>query len=387
MKTLTRKISRTAITMALVILAFIAIFRAWVYYTESPWTRDARFSADVVAIAPDVAGLITAVNVHDNQLVKKDQVLFTIDQPRYQKALEEAEADVAYYQALAAEKRREAGRRNQLGVQAMSREEIDQSNNVLQTVLHQLAKAQATRDLAKLDLERTVIRAPSDGWVTNLNVYAGEFITRGSTAVALVKQNSFYVLAYMEETKLEGVRPGYRAEITPLGSNRVFKGTVDSVAAGVTNSSSSNDAKGMATVDSNLEWVRLAQRVPVRIHLDEQQGNLWPAGTTATVVITGEKDRDASQDSFFRKIAHRLREFGYHRDVYRLFRGADHYYFDDPHPAADADGVLYLGGFLHLDLVSGESGELLRLGTGGLYRADYCHHYPKRTAARPAVCG
>ena len=152
MKTLTRKISRTAITMALVILAFIAIFRAWVYYTESPWTRDARFSAEVVAIAPDVAGLITAVNVHDNQLVKKDQVLFTIDQPRYQKALEEAEADVAYYNALASEKRREAGRRNKLGIQAMSREEIDQSNNVLQTVLHQLAKAQATRDLAKLDL-------------------------------------------------------------------------------------------------------------------------------------------------------------------------------------------------------------------------------------------
>ena len=307
MKTLTRKISRTAITMALVILAFIAIFRAWVYYTESPWTRDARFSAEVVAIAPDVAGLITAVNVHDNQLVKKDQVLFTIDQPRYQKALE---ADVAYYNALASEKRREAGRRNKLGIQAMSREEIDQSNNVLQTVLHQLAKAQATRDLAKLDLERTVIRAPSDGWVTNLNVYAGEFITRGSTAVALVKKNSFYVLAYMEETKLEGVRPGYRAEITPLGSNRVLKGTVDSVAAGVTNSSSTNDSKGMATVDSNLEWVRLAQRVPVRIRLDEQQSNLWPAGTTATVVITGEKDRDASQDSIFRQIAHRLREFG-----------------------------------------------------------------------------
>ncbi|EED7627700.1 p-hydroxybenzoic acid efflux pump subunit AaeA [Salmonella enterica subsp. enterica] len=303
MKTLTRKLSRTAITLVLVILAFIAIFRA-------PWTRDARFSADVVAIAPDVAGLITHVNVHDNQLVKKDQVLFTIDQPRYQKALAEAEADVAYYQVLAQEKRQEAGRRNRLGVQAMSREEIDQANNVLQTVLHQLAKAQATRDLAKLDLERTVIRAPADGWVTNLNVYAGEFITRGSTAVALVKKNSFYVQAYMEETKLEGVRPGYRAEITPLGSNRVLKGTVDSVAAGVTNASSTSDAKGMATIDSNLEWVRLAQRVPVRIRLDEQQGNLWPAGTTATVVITGKQDRDASQDSFFRKLAHRLREFG-----------------------------------------------------------------------------
>ncbi|WP_318377989.1 p-hydroxybenzoic acid efflux pump subunit AaeA [Enterobacter sp.] len=310
MKTLTRNISRTAITLVLVLLAFIAIFRAWVYYTESPWTRDARFSADVVAIAPDVAGLITDVNVHDNQLVQKNQVLFTIDRPRYQKAVEETEADVAYYQALANEKRREAGRRNKLGIQAMSREEIDQANNVLQTVLHQLAKAQATLDLAKLDLERTIIRAPAAGWVTNLNVYTGEFITRGSTAVALVKKDSFYVLAYMEETKLEGVRAGFRAEITPLGSNRVLKGTVDSVAAGVTNASSSVDGKGMATIDSNLEWVRLAQRVPVRIHLDNQQGNLWPAGTTATVVITGEKDRDESQDSFFRKLAHRLREFG-----------------------------------------------------------------------------
>lgn len=87
MKTLIRKFSRTAITVVLVILAFIAIFNAWVYYTESPWTRDARFSADVVAIAPDVSGLITQVNVHDNQLVKKGQVLFTIDQPRYQKRL------------------------------------------------------------------------------------------------------------------------------------------------------------------------------------------------------------------------------------------------------------------------------------------------------------
>lgn len=261
MKTLTRNILRTAITVILVILAFVAIFRAWVYYTASPWTRDARFSADIVAIAPDVSGLISQVNVKDNQLVKKDQVLFVIDQPRYQKALAQAEADVAYYQTLAQEKRVEAGRRNKLGVQAMSREEIDQANNVLQTVEHQLAKAVASRDLARLDLERTVIRAPADGWVTNLNVYTGEFITRGSTAVALVKENTFYVMAYLEETKLEGVRPGYRAEITPLGSSKTIKGTVDSIAAGVTNASSSSDSKGMASVDSNLEWVRLAQRV------------------------------------------------------------------------------------------------------------------------------
>ncbi len=184
MKTLTRKNSPVRPLPSYWLFWPLSPFSAPGCITPNLLTRDARFSADVVAIAPDVAGLITHVNVHDNQLVKKDQVLFTIDQPRYQKALAEAEADVAYYQVLAQEKRREAGRRNRLGVQAMSREEIDQANNVLQTVLHQLAKARATRDPAKLDLERTVIRAPADGWVTNLNVYAGEFITRGSTAVA-----------------------------------------------------------------------------------------------------------------------------------------------------------------------------------------------------------
>lgn len=309
MKALIRKIARYAITILLVIIAIVIIFRAWVFYTESPWTRDAKFSADVVAISPDVTGLITDVPVHDNQLVKQGDTLFVVDRPRYQKALDEAQADVEYYQALVNEKRREAARRNQLGTSAMSREAIDQANNDLQTSEHQLAKSVATRDLAVIDLDRTTIKAPSDGWVTNLNVYQGEFITRGSVAVALVQQHSFYVLAYMEETKLDGVRPGFRAEITPLGSNIVLRGTVDSIAAGVTNSSSSVDSKGMATIDSNLEWVRLAQRVPVRIRLDDQPGNRFPAGTTATVVITGDKDRQ-TKVSPLTQFFNRLREFG-----------------------------------------------------------------------------
>ena len=310
MKALIRKIARYAITLILVAIAVVVVFRAWAFYTESPWTRDAKFTADVVAIAPDVTGLITDVRVRDNQYVKKGDVLFTIDQPRFEKTLAEAEADVQYYQSLVDEKRREAARRNKLGVIAMSREAIEQSNNDLQTAEHHLAKAQASRDLAKLDLDRTVIRAPSNGWVTNLNVFTGEFINRGTTSVALVKADSYYIMAYMEETKLEGIRPGYRAEITPLGSERVLRGTVDSIAAGVTNSSSSVDSKGMATIDSNLEWVRLAQRVPVKIRLDRQQGNLYPAGTTATVVVTGEKDREQGPQSPLSRLLHRLREFG-----------------------------------------------------------------------------
>jgi p-hydroxybenzoic acid efflux pump subunit AaeA len=305
------KITRIAITLILVLLGIVAVFKAWVFYTESPWTRDAKFTADVVAIAPDVTGLLTDVPLVDNQLVKKGQVLLVIDQPRYQQALAEANADVAYYQTLAAEKRREAGRRVRLGVQAMSQEEIDQANNVLQTVEHQLAKAVATRELANLDLERTTVRAPADGWITNLNVHAGEYITRGSVAVALVKKNSFYILAYLEETKLHGLNKGDRAEITPLGSNRIMHGTVDSVAAAVNNSSSTVNSKGLASIDSNLEWVRLAQRVPVKILLDDKdQLHPYPAGTTATVVITGKNDRATDSGSPFVRLMHRLREFG-----------------------------------------------------------------------------
>jgi p-hydroxybenzoic acid efflux pump subunit AaeA len=302
--------TRIAITLIFVVLAAIAVFKSWAFYTESPWTRDAKFSADVVAIAPDVSGLLTEISVTDNQRVKKGQILFVIDQPRYQQALAQANADVAYYQTLAEEKKREAGRRVHLGIQAMSQEEIDQSSNSLQTVQHQLAKAVATRDLAQLDLERTTVRAPADGWVTNLNVHAGEFITRGSTAVALVKKNTFYVLAYLEETKLNGLQQGDRVEITPLGSNRIMHGSVDSLAAAVNNSSSTVNSKGLASIDSNLEWVRLAQRVPVKILLDEKdQQHPYPAGTTATVVITGKSDRNENGSPFIR-LMHRLREFG-----------------------------------------------------------------------------
>jgi p-hydroxybenzoic acid efflux pump subunit AaeA len=309
-KTFSIQITRIAITLIFVVLAAIAVFKSWSFYTESPWTRDAKFTADVVAIAPDVSGLLTEIPVTDNQLVKKGQILFVIDQPRYQQALAQANADVAYYQALAEEKKREAGRRVRLGIQAMSQEEIDQSSNSLQTVQHQLAKAMATRDLAQLDLDRTTVRAPDDGWVTNLNVHAGEFITRGSTAVALVKKNTFYILAYLEETKLNGLQQGDRVEITPLGSNRIMHGTVDSLAAAVNNSSSTVNSKGLASIDSNLEWVRLAQRVPVKIVLDEKdQQHPYPAGTTATVVITGKNDRNDNGSPFIR-LMHRLREFG-----------------------------------------------------------------------------
>ncbi|AKM46776.1 MULTISPECIES: p-hydroxybenzoic acid efflux pump subunit AaeA [Edwardsiella] len=305
------RMTRVAITLALLALAALAVFKAWVFYTASPWTRDARFSADVVAIAPDVSGLVENVQVQDNQRVAQGAVLFRIDPQRYRAALAQAEADERYYQALVTEKRRESQRRAELGGRIVAQESIDLAYSALAAAEQQLARAQATRTLAQLDLERTVVRAPASGWVTNLQVHGGEFINRGVNAVALIKQNSFYVQAYMEETKLAGVRRGSPAQITPLGSDRILHGTVDSISAGVNDSSATPGRKGLATVDSNLEWVRLAQRVPVRIRLDAAtQAHPYPAGTTATVVIGTGGETQAARPAPYRRLLQRLREFG-----------------------------------------------------------------------------
>ncbi|XEG91055.1 p-hydroxybenzoic acid efflux pump subunit AaeA [Edwardsiella tarda] len=307
MKPWMSRLMSVAITLLLVLLAAWAVMRAWGFYTTSPWTRDARFSADVVAIAPDVSGLVAAVSVQDNQHVAQGTVLFRIDDRRYRAALAQAEADERYYQDRLSELQREAQRRRALGNRLVAQEAIDQADSALAAARQQLARAQATRTLAQLDVERSVVRAPADGWVTNLQVHGGEFIQRGANAVALIKQHSFYVLAYMEETKLAGVRRGEAAAITPLGSDRVLHGTVDSISAGVNDSSATPGRKGLAAVDSNLEWVRLAQRVPVRIRLDAAaQAHPYPAGTTATVVI----GRSEVTPAPLRHLLQRLRELG-----------------------------------------------------------------------------
>lgn len=310
---MTRLLSRILsfiLTVSIVALGCVAIWRVWGFYTLSPWTRDARFAADVVEVTADVSGLLTDISVVDNQQVTKGQKLFVIDRLRYQQALDIASADVNYYKAQATEKQRESSRRERLGVAAMSQEEIERARFALQTVQQQLARAIAIEQQARLDLARATVIAPDDGQITNLNIHAGEFITRGATALALVKTKSIYVIAYMEETKLAGVTRGARAEITPLGSQRVLHGTVDSIAAAVANPGSITDREGLASVNSNLEWVRLAQRIPVRISLDaDDRLYAYPAGSTATVVIT-DNTQNTQTDNVFTSFLRRLREFG-----------------------------------------------------------------------------
>ena len=310
MSRLFSRIFSLTLTAVIVVSGSVAVYRVWFFYTLSPWTRDARFAADVVAVAADVSGLLTDVSVEDNQQVKKSQTLFVIDRLRYQQALDIASADVNYYRTLVEEKQREFLRRERLVIRAMSQEEVERARYAQQTVQQQLARAIAVEEQARLDLARATVSAPADGQITNLNIHVGEFITKGGTALALVKTKSVYVIAYMEETKLASVTRGARAEITPLGSHRVLHGSVDSIAAAVGNSGSIPDKEGLAAVNSNLEWVRLAQRIPVRIALDaDDRLYAYPAGSTATVVIT-DKSLGTQDCSVFTWLLHRLREFG-----------------------------------------------------------------------------
>ncbi|WP_110026255.1 p-hydroxybenzoic acid efflux pump subunit AaeA [Mangrovibacter plantisponsor] len=301
---------RAAITLTISLVALIAVYKTWIFYTKSPWTRDAYFAADIVSVSPDVSGLINDVYVHDNQMVKEGDILYSVDASRYTQALKQAQSTSAYYAAIMAEKRHEFARREKLGTSILSREALDKALSEALSSEYHWAKSVAVKNLAKIDLERTLIRAPADGWITNLNIYKGEYIHRGKKGVTLVKKCSFYVIAYLEETKFDAIMPGAEALITPLGSAVTLSGVVDSYAAGVTTINLGADTKGISEVNSNLEWVRLAQRIPIRIRLNKDPGNTFPAGTTATVVFNENKGLQPGYSLSLTSFLKRLHEFG-----------------------------------------------------------------------------
>ncbi|UGA37999.1 HlyD family efflux transporter periplasmic adaptor subunit [Chromobacterium haemolyticum] len=150
----------------------------------------------------------------------------------------------------------------------------------------QYQAALAARDLARLNLERTVVRAPADGYVTNLNVHVGDFAAVGAPKLALIDRNSYRVEGYFEETKLPLLKPGAKVEITLLSGGPTLRGHVASIARGITDRDAGTGRELLADVNPTFNWVRLAQRVPVRIELDTlPAGQVLVAGTTCTVVV------------------------------------------------------------------------------------------------------
>ncbi|CAN5510923.1 HlyD family secretion protein [soil metagenome] len=283
---------RFAVTAAVVVVAVIGGRALWTHYQVDPWTRDGRVRADVVQVAPDVSGLVTKVEVVNDQTVKAGQPLFYIDRERYALALRQAEANVAAARTMLVQARRELVRNRALG-ELVAAESTEQSASKVEQADAALAQVQAARDVARLNLDRTVVSAPTDGFMSDLTLRTGDYVTAGKPVLALIDSRSFRVEGYFEETKLSGLKIGMPVRVRIMGEPGALKGHIQSIAAGIEDRDRVAGANLLPSVNPTFSWVRLAQRVPVRVTLDQTPGDLrMIAGRTATVAVLGLDGKD-----------------------------------------------------------------------------------------------
>jgi multidrug resistance efflux pump len=297
MKNIFSAAGRVAITLLATAGAIYAGVQLWRYYEVDPWTRDGRVKAYVVQVAPDVTGLVTKVYVRDNQPVKAGEPLFDIDRARFELALRQADATVLAAQAALAQSQRENKRNTQLD-DLVSQETREQGQTRTDQARAALAQAEVNRDTARLNLERTRIVSSVDGFVTNLDLRVGEYASVSHPVLAIVDRKSFYVEGYFEETKLPRIHLGDPVSVKLMGSKQALSGHVESFAEGIADRDRSTSANLLPTVNPTFNWVRLAQRIPVRVAIDSVPADLrLVAGQTATVQVLPASAKPAARQA------------------------------------------------------------------------------------------
>ncbi|PWC34800.1 secretion protein HlyD [Azospirillum sp. TSO35-2] len=286
MNSLFRALPRIAVTLLVTVAAAGGGWWLWDYYMNEPWTRDGRVRADIVQVSSDVTGLVTDVRVSDNALVHAGDVLFVVDPGRYRLAVEQAQANLDSARAEQAYRSAEAGRYERLGnnvVSTAQRQEVIAAMTKAEAATKQ---AEAALNLARFNLERTVVKATVDGYVTNLQLKVGNYVAAGQAVVALLDRHSFYVMGYFEETKLPRIHPGAPVAVRIMGVDADLSGHVDSITRAIVDRDRAEGSGLVANVNPTFNWVRLAQRIPVRIALDTVPESLQlVAGRTATVAV------------------------------------------------------------------------------------------------------
>jgi RND family efflux transporter MFP subunit len=284
-------LARMTITLAVTAVAVAAAIQLWNHYQRDPWTRDGRVRADVVQVAPDVSGLVTAVPIANDQPVKRGDLLFVVDRDRYALALRQAEAAVDAQRAALKEARQEAARNLGLG-DLVAREILEQSQARADSAAAAYEQAIAARDVAVLNLRRTEVRAPVDGILSDLTLRVGDYVSPGKAVLGLIDRNSFRVEGYFEETKLARLRIGQAVTVRIMGESQTLRGHIQSIAPGIEDRDRQSGASLLPSVNPTFSWVRLAQRVPVRIALDQVPADLrLIAGRTATVSVVDPSGR------------------------------------------------------------------------------------------------
>lgn len=280
-----KKYLRIIFTIAIVIAAVFAGRWVWTDYMHTPWTRDGRIRADIVTVAADVSGWVTTLNVKDGQAVKKGQLLFSVDNKRYQAALEKTKANTESALLTWELAKHKYNRRVALNTQkAISEEDLELTriNRNIAKASYDLAKTE--QDLAQLNVDRTEVVAPVSGQIINLNLRQGNYIAQGVSVFAIVKSDSFYVTGYFEETKIPLIHENQQAKIALLSGGKQLTGRVVSVGKAIANTNTQSNSQLLPQVQQTFNWVRLSQRIPVDIQLDElPQDTQLSAGMTATI--------------------------------------------------------------------------------------------------------
>jgi len=286
MKTLVAHVRRFSVTGLAVIVAVIVGAHLWDYYVKAPWTRDGHVRADTVPVAPDVSGLVSEVFVRDNQKVKQGDLLFRIDRARFLLAKQQAEAIVAGRQATLDQADRDLKRYQSLTTDAVSRQKQEQILATQQEASAAYNQAKADLAVAQLNLDRSDVKASVNGIISNMTLRPGAYVSAGKGVMALLDSDTLHIEGYFEETKLPRIRVGDEAKINLMGDDQKLTGHVESIAGGIEDRDRTDGASLLANVNPTFNWVRLAQRVPVRISLngDYDRARLV-AGRTATVEI------------------------------------------------------------------------------------------------------
>ena len=290
-------VRRYLVTLAVVLAALFIGWRLWIHYENDPWTRDGRIKADVVQVAPDVSGQVTKINVIDNQTVNVGDVLFEIDTARFELALRQAKAAEESARVTLAQAIREA-RRNRELKDLVATEVTEQGQSRVEEAQAALLEAIVNRDKAQLDLDRTKVIAAVDGIVTNLNLRVGSYVTVSTPVMALVDRNSYYAEGYFEETKLPNIAEGNRATVRLMSDDEVLEGHVHSISRGIEDRERTTGGKLMQNINPAFNWVRLVQRIPVRVEFDKIPDDVrLVSGQTVTIeVFPSEKVTVAKND-------------------------------------------------------------------------------------------
>jgi RND family efflux transporter MFP subunit len=269
----------------------------WEHYENAPWTRDGRVRADIIAVAPDVSGLVEEVLIQDNHLVRKGDIMLRLDTERFRLAVRQAEAALANREAAAEKAASDRARYEKLSEGVVSQQQRETIRAADLQAKATYSQAVADLDIARLNLNRSEIRAPVNGRVTNFDLRPGVYLAAGRGIMALIDTDTVRVEGYFEETKLPRIHVDDAVDVRLMGG-AVLAGQVESIAGGIEDRDRSSGASLLASVNPTFSWVRLAQRIPVRIRIKSEDREGLVVGMTATVQVRDQRMRSKQSASF-----------------------------------------------------------------------------------------